>query len=143
MDTIGGGIELRVTCTIGVNSYVGGRRNRILRFGPEGDGVRRDRIFVDPFHCVAHMNCDNWIVEPHHRERVQAGACGYYLAATNGHTILRMLVLRLRGIAIGQQGSALRLRQTIVELLVVGQGVGTEREHAQCQSCPRGLAKPA
>jgi hypothetical protein len=54
-----------------------------------------------------------------------------------------MLVLRLRGIAIGQQGSALRLRQTIVELLVVGQGVGTEREHAQCQSCPRGLAKPA
>jgi plastocyanin len=73
---------------------------------------------------VASANRDNRIGEPHHRERVRAGTCGYNLASTNGHAILRMLVLRLPGISIGQQGRCSPPAQTIVELLVVGQGLG-------------------
>src|SRR5215469_11167237 len=37
---------------------------------------------------------------------------------------MRMLVLRIPSISIGQQAAALDLRQTIVELLVMGQGLG-------------------
>src|SRR5215469_13496391 len=86
-------IENTVTCTVGIDGYVGGRRNEILRFSPEGDSVRRGRIFVGPFHCVARANRDNGNAEAHHREGVRAGACRNNLAATNGHAILRMLVL--------------------------------------------------
>jgi hypothetical protein len=28
--------------------------------------VRRDRIFVGPFHCVARTNCNDRIAEAHH-----------------------------------------------------------------------------
>jgi len=76
---------------------------------------------------------DYRIAERHHRERVRAGACGCYLAATNSHAILRMQVLRLPGIAVGQQGATLLLRQTIVELFVVGQGLRLiENMHNAC-----------
>ena len=57
--TIGSGIEHALTCTVCVYGHVGGRRNRILWFGPESDCVRRDRIFVGPFYRVARMNRDN------------------------------------------------------------------------------------
>lgn len=63
-----------MTRTVGVDSYVGRRRNKILRLGPEGDSVRRRRIFVGPFQCVARVNGDHLITEPHDRERVRASA---------------------------------------------------------------------
>ena len=122
--TIGRGIENGVTRTVVVDGYVGRRRNKILRFGPEGDGVCRRRIFVRPFQRVARVNGDHGIAESHHRERVRAGACGYYLAATDCYAVFRMQVLRFRGIPIGEQRSGLCLRHTVVKLLVVGQGLG-------------------
>src|SRR5215469_13838173 len=88
--TIGRGIEQGVTCTVGVHGYVGRRRNKILRFGPEGDSVRRRRIVVGPFQRVARVNGDHGIAESHHRERVRAGACGYHLAATDCNSVFRM-----------------------------------------------------
>ena len=136
--TIGRGIEHAVACPVRVDGYVGGRRNQILRLGPEGDCVRRGRIFVGPFHCVARTNRDSRIAEAHHRERVRAGTCGYYLATTNGHAILRMLVLRLGGVSIGQQRSAFRSVPNDRRTLGRAAGFGTDREHAQCPSCPRG-----
>ena len=58
--TVGRGIEHAVPCAIGVNGYIGGRINKTLRFGPEGDSVCCDRIFVGPFYRVARMNCNDW-----------------------------------------------------------------------------------
>src|SRR5215469_4117216 len=42
--TIGVRIEHAVTCTVGVDGYVGAPRNSVFRFSLEGDSVCRDRM---------------------------------------------------------------------------------------------------
>ena len=92
---IGGGSEHAVTCAVGVEGYVGGRKNGILRFGPEGDSVRRGRIFVGPFHCVARTNRDDrW----RHAGRVGVHYSDRY--AERG--LFQRLMDRLLSIAPGQ-----------------------------------------
>jgi hypothetical protein len=54
--TVGRGLDHAVTCTVGVDGYIGGRIKKVLWFGSEGDGMCCTRIFVGPFDRVARVN---------------------------------------------------------------------------------------
>jgi hypothetical protein len=88
VSAVGSGIDDGVPGPILIDSHVGGRRRRVShRFGPKGNGMRRDWILVIPLDSFPGMDLDSVVGKAHDRNGVGAACLRRDRPHAGGHCV--------------------------------------------------------